>query len=220
MLDFMREQIAGALEQPQDTAGEAKSNKQPGCLLPQASKKEEYITVLGRKEKVRKTTYMFGALFFIGLLCLLFMIKKSSPTASAAATELTEGSKAAMVISQLLGGNTEMYSTMDRIVKKFYEFAEFEQIDVDELSKNPFRNDSVIRKIETGEAPVQPVVSKSEFELLTIMGTEKGNCCMINDKLLYKGDSIKGMRVEAITDQSVVLSNQEHRIVLKLAEPY
>jgi preprotein translocase subunit SecG len=184
---------------------------------------QEYFTVADRKGQVRKSTYLLASLFLVGTICLFFMIKKSSPSAASAAqpsANKVEQTQIEAAITKITGVRSQMFSSLEKIVKKFYEFADFEQVDVGELSKNPFRNDSSQTKIKADNKQVQTIVAQSEFELLTIMGTEKGNCCMINDKLLYEGDMINGLRVDKITDRSVVLSNQETQIVLKLAESY
>ena len=69
------------------------------------------------------------------------------------------------------------------------------------------------------------------MQLVSIMQTGQGNCCMINGKILYEGDSIQGFVVRQINDSFVKLdaedaeSDPEHneerlgtQIILTLSE--
>ena len=222
MLSFLKE--SGQLpSQTNDTASTDNPGAQGRTPPTPNDNNNEYFTVADRQGQLRKSTYLLGALFIAGVLCLFFMIKKSSPsTASAAqpASNKIEQTQIEAAIAKITGVRSQMFSNLEKIVKKFFEFADFEQVNVDELTKNPFLKDNSLAKIRADSKQGQPVVVQSEFELLTIMATEKGYCCMINDKLLYQGETINGLRVDKITDRSVVLANQDTQIVLKLAESY
>jgi uncharacterized membrane protein YciS (DUF1049 family) len=221
MLSFQKDPGELIAEQSNDTpqgnsgaAGQAPPKGNPGG--------QEYLTVANRQGQLRKSTYLLAVLFVIGVACLWLMIKKSSPSAASAsssAVHQSEQTRIDQAIAKITGVHTQMFSSLESIVKKFYEFADFEQVDVKDLSKNPFRADEA-NAGAAGLNKLHPIVAQSEFELLTIMATEKGNCCMINDKLLYEGDSIDGLTVTEITEHSVTLANDETRIVLRLAEPY
>ena len=56
------------------------------------------------------------------------------------------------------------------------------------------------------------------LQLLSIMQSDQGNCCMINDRILYEGDSIRGFKVCRIGDSFVKLKYEDVEIVLKLSE--
>ncbi len=198
--------------EPQDKpSGETSDNSQ------------EYLTVADRKGQLRQSTYLLAALFVIGVFCLFFMIKKSSPSAASAknpSAEKSQQSKIEAAIAKITGVHSQVFDSLEKIVKKFYEFADFEQINVGELSKNPFRQEDMIPNIRTDKERFEPVITQGELELLTIMSDEKGICCMINDKLLRKGDMINGLTVEEITENSVSLTTDETRIVLRISESF
>ena len=113
-----------------------------------------------------------------------------------------------------------MFSSLERIVNKFYEFAEVEQVDVAELSKNPFSADSYLAGVNADDSQSQLAMAKSEFELHTISADGDNRCCMINDKFLNEGDSIQGFKVMKITPNSVTLSNGANKFTLKMADDF
>jgi len=157
------------------------------------------------------------------VICLFFMIKKSSPSSASAqqpSAQKIQQTQIEAAIAKITGVRSQMFNSLEKIVKKFYEFADFEQVNVGELSKNPFRQDDVRTDSRLDNRQIAPAMVQSEFELLTIMADDKGSCCMINDKLLREGDTISGLRVEKITDQSVILANDETQIVLRLSESF
>jgi len=222
MLSFQKE-TEQLTSQPDETASSGNINVPGKAPDETATNKQEYLTVSNRQKQLRRSTYLLTALFVTGVICLFFMIKKSSPSSASASQPSAEKAQQTQIeaaIAKITGVRSQMFNSLEKIVKKFYEFADFEQIDVDELSKNPFRQDDFFANIRADDREVQPVVAQSEFELLTIMETEKGNCCMINDKLLYEGDTIGGLRVEEISDRSVNLVNNETRILLRLSDQF
>jgi preprotein translocase subunit SecG len=182
-----------------------------------------YLTVADRKGQLRQSTYLLLALFVIGIFCLFFMIKKSSPSAASAqnpSAEKSQQTKIEAAIAKITGIHSQVFSSLGKIVKKFYEFADFEQVNVSELAKNPFRREDITPNIRAGNERFESVINQGELDLLTIMSDEKGICCMINDKLLRKGDMINGLTVEEITVNFVILANDETRIVLRLSESF
>jgi preprotein translocase subunit SecG len=222
MLSFQKEP-SQLPSQANETASSGNTNVPVKAPAGRADNNQEYLTVANRQGQLRQSTYLLAALFVIGVLCLFFMIKKSSPSTASASQPSAEKARQTQIeaaIAKITGVHSQVFSSLEKIVKKFYEFADFEQVDVGELSKNPFRKDNFLADIQADNKQIEPVVTQSEFELLTIMATEKGNCCMINDKLLYEGDTIRGLRVEKITDHSVSLTNDETQIVLRLSESF
>lgn len=206
-------------------AGNSGQPENPAAKTPadSAANNQEYLTVGNRQGQLRQSTYLLVTLFIIGTICLFFMIKKSSPSAVSAAqpsAQQIEQSKIESAIAKITGVRAQMFSSLEKIVKKFYEFADFEQVNVGELSKNPFRQDDILPNAGPEDEGMQSEIYRGELELYTIMSTEKGNCCMINDKLLYEGDVIDGLEVEEITSHSVTLTDGQSNIVLRLTESF
>ena len=82
----------------------------------------------------------------IGLLCLWFMIKKSTPQTAAAAAVSTEEAQIETAIARLGGVKTEMFSRMDEIVKRFYELSGVSQVKTSELVKILFVFFTLVRE--------------------------------------------------------------------------
>ncbi|MFQ6034963.1 MAG: hypothetical protein ACE5NM_03825 [Sedimentisphaerales bacterium] len=250
MLSFLREQGAEKLsaQSPVDAPGRTDSEaleNAPGQGSRGAGS-QQYLTVAAQNKNVRKSTIMVAVLFGIGLLCLWFMIKKSAPqTASASSTD-TQETQIEAAIARLTGVSSELFNRMDQIVNKFYEFSNVLQVQVNELVKNPFELEmflsSLKGKVDAQQEDIdinaelirqQQIRQKaSSLSLLTICQTEQGNCCMIDDKILYEGDLINGFKVTQIGDNFVKIKWQDSKddtahsetpspgpeIILKLSE--
>jgi len=225
MLSFLRDQNLEDL--PAQKKMNATAGKTPGNGT-EKSQESEYITVASQGKQVRKSTMLLAVFFIIGLLCLWFMIKKSTPKAASA----TSGNKEKMLIeasiTRLTGIKSEMFRKMDEIVGKFYEFSDVLQVKVNELSKNPFELEMLLANLKeepgVGEIDAkklwqQQIRQKSQgMQLLSIMQSNQRNRCMIDDKILREGDSIKGFKVRQIGDSFVKLESNGMQIVLKLSE--
>jgi preprotein translocase subunit SecG len=209
MLSFQREQQIADLTQK----GAENTTGQDGPDQP-------YLTVAARGSNVRRTTQLLAVLFIIGLLGIVFMIKKSNPaSASAQDTDDAAQTRIEKALSRLTGIKAELFGRMDEIVNKFYEFSNVQQVDVDELTKNPFMHDTLWPGASGGpqeteydtEMLRQQRVKKQadQMQLLSIMHATQGKCCMIDDKILYEGDSIKGFRLGQIGDNFVRLLWEE-----------
>jgi len=220
MLSFMREQGVS------DLTGQESSGDGAGG----SARDEEYLTVSAGGRNARKTTSMLIALFVIGLICLWFMIKKSTPQSAGAADADTE-SRIEAAIQRLTGIKAEMFSRMDEIVEKFYEFSEVQQVSVNQLAKNPFEYELLWANLkktpddENSELFRRQQLRKQagELKLVSIMQSEQGSCCMIDDKILREGDSIKGFAVRQIGANFVKLDmkygqTEKLEIILKLDE--
>jgi preprotein translocase subunit SecG len=213
MLSFLRDQSNLDLPgQRPDAANEATTAE--GAEKP---KEQEFLTVEASKKRSRKSTILLAVLFIIGLLCLGYMIKKSSPQAASAAPDKTEETKLEAAISRLTGIKSEMFDGMDEVVNRFHEFSDVLQVKVGELVKNPFeletfsakeesRVEVKVPEIDAGMAQQQRVRQMAkEMKLLSIMQSERGKCCMVGDKILYEGDTIKEFKVRHIGDSLVRL---------------
>ncbi len=225
MLSFLRDQ---SLE---DIPAQKKANKTVGKAPGDGtdkSQESEYLTVATQKKRTRKSTRLLAILFIIGMLCLWFMIKKSTPKAASAASVETEETLIETAIARLTGVKSKIFNRMDEIVKKFYEFSNVPQVKVNELSKNPFEVETFLanlrKKPGAGEINAkklwqQQIRYKSEsMQLLSIMQSNGRNCCMIDDKILYEGDSIEDFKVLQIGDSDVKLESDGVQIILKLSE--
>jgi len=229
MLSFLRDQSLEDL--PAQKKMNTTAGKTPGDDT-EKSQESEYLTVAAQGKRVRKSTTLLAVLFIIGLLCLWFMIKKSTPKAASAEAGKTEETLIEKAIARLTGVKSQMFSRMDEIVGKFYEFSEVPQVKVNELAKNPFELETFLANLKekpgAGEKAheidanmlwQQQMRQKSKtMQLLSIMQSNEGNCCMIDDRILYEGDSIEGFKVRQIGDSYVKLESNGVEIVLKLTE--
>ena len=231
MLSFMREQgyeDSLVQETPKSSNGEPKQSRVPRPPTQPAEKTQEqqYLSVAAQGKNVRKTTMLLAVLFVIGLLCLWFMIKKSSPQTATAASTGAEKTQIEMAIARLTNSGSEMFSRMDQIVRKFYEFSDVQQVRVYELAKNPFEHQIFLANVdESSDTKEVDIDTESmlrqqtrNMQLLTIGQTDNGNCCMIDDDILYEGDTIRGFKVGRITDTFVRLESEGVEIVLKLSQ--
>ncbi|MHC4070079.1 MAG: hypothetical protein ACYS18_09830 [Planctomycetota bacterium] len=219
MLSFLKEQRVGdsSSERPCEAPGKPSAESQ----------EQGYIAVVAQEKNVRKTTYILITVFCIGIICLWFMAKKSTPQQAAAETPSPEEAQIERVIARFGGTRSEILSSTDEIVRKFHEFSDVEQVGVDELVKNPFRYDLFLDDLsgsdnyawesDEAEAMRQEQMARG-MQLLSIMRSETGSCCMIDDKLLYEGDSIKDFKVCQIEDNFVRLASERTEVILKLAE--
>ena len=240
MLSFLREQGYGEL--PAEKLNAAGKALEDGTEAP---REQEYFTVAARGKRTHKSTILLAVLFAIGLVCLWFMIKKSAPQPASAAAAKTEETQIEIAIARLTGIKSEIFSRMDQIVKKFYKFSDVPQVQVNELVKNPFELEVFLASLkkdagaEEGTSKIdikmlrqQQMREKAEgMQLLSIMQSQQGNCCMINDEILSEGSWIGEFEVRQIGDSFVRLEwnpeREERRlgtqtdgadIILKLSE--
>lgn len=225
MLPFLKEQGFAELS-VQEPSTEVDEYTSDGT---EEVQEQEYLTVAAQDKNVRKTTILFAVLFCSGLLCLGFMIKKSVPATAAAAEISAEELQVAEAISRFTGIRSEMFNRMDEIVKKFYEFSDVQQVSIGELTKNPFKYEIFLGGMagmpDTKEIDLDIDVEIMNMQLLSIMRVPEGasshlgslqsgqpdvkSVCMIGDKILYEGDSIRGFKVCQIGDTFVRLELEE-----------
>jgi preprotein translocase subunit SecG len=221
MLSFLREQSNVDLPaQKSDAAAQVESSD--GTEKPQ---EQEYLTVAASEKRTRKSTILLAVLFIIGLLCLGYMIKKSTPQAVSAASNVPEESELEAAVARLVGIRSEMFTGMGEIVDKFNEFSDVLQIKVGELVKNPFKLELLSANVK--EEPLVEVKdpeidaemarrqqirqNAKKMRLLSIMQSDRGKCCMVGDKILYEGDFIEGFKVRQIGNNFVKLEWDPNR---------
>jgi hypothetical protein len=118
---------------------------------------------------------------------------------------------------------------MDEIIKKFYEFSDVLQVQVSELVKNPFQLETLLiglKKEESGDEAsnidVEMILREKiktkakDMKLYSVMESEKGVRCMINNEILYEGESINDFVVKKISGDSVILDMEGVEITLKI----
>jgi preprotein translocase subunit SecG len=184
---------------------------------------QDYLVPAEHGRNLKRSTITLAILFSVGVLCLWFMIKQTGPKQAAASTEEAQIEKA---IAQLTGIKTEMNSRMDEVVDKFYQFSDVEQVEVDELKRNPFVYDftpeaedgadkySVNREMLKQEMDVK----SGKMRLWSIMESPQGSCCMIDDDLFYEGDKIQDLTITRIEESFVELSSMGITVKLKMSE--
>lgn len=191
-------------------------------------KNDDYSEYLTAKSKsTRNSTVVLAVLFMIGLISLFIGIKKTSISATSASTLDSEDMQLEIAIATITGIKTKMTSQMDEIVQKFYEFSDVKQIGINDLAKNPFRHSTSLGGIiNTNQFDITGSIEEQQLkqiakdmQLLSIMQSTHSSdqtCCMIDDKILYKGESIKGFKVIEINENSVKLQSGTLVIELKL----
>ncbi|MHC5183209.1 MAG: hypothetical protein ACYSPI_02900, partial [Planctomycetota bacterium] len=110
------------------------------------------------------------------------------------------------------------------VAGRFYQFHNVDQVAVDELKKNPFkreldytpRSGSSNQSQQLAQIRQEAEVVSMGLELWSITATPKGACCMIDDKVLYQGDTYKDMTVQSIGDKKVTLDYKGIPIELKM----
>ena len=212
MLSFLREQGNGDVPAKQSrTNGETPTNDGT-----ENSQEQQYLTVSAHKKRARKSTTLLAILFIAGLLCLGYMIKKSTPKAASGASDSTEDTKLEAAISRLTGVKEEMLDSTNTVVNKFYEYSDVLQVEVGELVKNPFKLELVATEEPQIEITVPEVDTElvkqrqirqeaKDMKLLSIMQSDRGRCCMVGDKILYEGEYIKDFKVRQIGNSFVKL---------------
>jgi len=210
MLSYLREdkQVPASSEMSEDGS----ATTQP----------QDYMTVSGHGQKLKQSTIVLVVLFSIGALGIWFMVKKTTPVAADAKTA-EDSTQLDQALAQLKTMQSEMDTQMNSVAGRFYQFSNVEQVAVDELKKNPFKleldyssegNSDSNRKFEQLQQEAQ--VLTMGLELWSITATPKGMCCMIDDKVLYVGDTYRDMTVTAIDEKTVTLTYKDVPIELKL----
>jgi hypothetical protein len=234
MLSFLREQNSNDLaentppennEQDPTFAKDDSAQTAVGSENTGQTQQQDYLTVKSRDSQVFKGTILLAILFGTGLVCLFVMIKKSSPQSASAGTQEqvnTEEAQIEAAIARFTNVNvkSEMFGQTDQMVKKLYDFSEFQQVGVSELVKNPFRTEQFWSNqnddIET--SPRKYSNGTENMQLLSIMQLNNADCCMIDDKILYEGDSIQGFTICQIENNWVKLRKADTEVVLRLSK--
>ena len=226
MLSYMRQDGVPAAG-GNDSSGQTSQRKD----VDQGEIQSDYLVPAQRGKSVKRGTMVLAILFGAGVLCLFFMIKKTVPDSAGAAVVDDQQIRIDEAIAQLSGIRTTMDDQMDMVVGKFYYFSDAEQVEVEQLKKNPFKHEFSIAGLENqaGDEKIssslgqilaaEGIKKRSEqLQLQSIMESSKSNCCMIDEKILYEGDSIAGFVVSRIEGDFVELSLDGVNVILKIAQ--
>ncbi len=208
MLDFMKENTQQSDDQTEDVVQDQEPEEQ-----------QDYLTVAQHGKAVKQSTIILGALFVAGAVCLWFMISKTSPSDAAAAVS-NEEMQIEAAIAQITGIRNEMDEKLNDVGDIFDNFSDIDQIGVSELKKNPFMYD-VGLSLEGVEEDVSAIefTTESDLQLWSISVADgQKSCAMIDDVIVYVGDTIKGYEVEKIESKFVELLGNGRRVKLKMDE--
>jgi hypothetical protein len=222
MMDFLKQNGSGDLDKLESpTKGEHDA---------ELGSDSSFVTTTSREKSIKNGTIIFAVVFCASLVCLWVMIKKTTPQAAMAKTASEDSMQIENAIAKVTGTKAEFFKGIDNVVSKFHEFSSILQIKVNELQKNPFEHQNYSTTSLSGDQDQSESVADREraakfalekdatgMQLLSIMSESNGYSCMINDKMLKKGDMIDGWRVVAITSKSVELSAQGMQKVLKIS---
>jgi hypothetical protein len=145
------------------------------------------------------------------------MIKKTGPQEASAAAN-TEDMQVETAIAKLTGIRTEMYGKLDQIAEKFSHFSNVNQVSTDQLSKNPFVHANGYPGGTLIKGTTKKDDKNTQWRLWSIMDSQQGLCCMINNKILYVGDSINGMTVSQIGKNAVELTSDQQSVILRISQ--
>ena len=188
-----------------------------------ASSTEDYLTVSGHSQKVRRGTMVLVVLFAIGAVGVWLMVKKITP-AEANAEPSQNQAQLETALAQLDSMQAEIDSQMNSVAGRFYQFNNVDQVGVEELKKNPFIRGEMgggSGSSGTGDQRLEQIQQEAQIiamslELWSITATPKGICCMIDDKVLYQGDTYRNMTVKSITEKIVTLEYKGTDVELKM----
>ena len=215
MLSYLRDanQTPAAAQMPSAADGAAEQ-------APSAQK--EYLRTAAHGRNARQGTIILVILFTVGAAGVWWMVKKSG-LAQAQGSSGAETSQIDQALAQLTSFQSQMNSQMDTVSGRFYQASELGQITVSELKKNPFRQEWALEQPTEDLTASQSQMRKEEMQrraaqlkLWSITERDTNSCCMINDKVLYVGDTIHGFTVKEITPQSVLLAFEDITVELKM----
>lgn len=179
---------------------------------------DEYLMPSGNTTLARQGTMILIALFVVGAGAVFFMVKKVVP-AQAEAADTTQHTKIESSIAKLNGIQTKMNGKLDQVAEKIYNLSNVKQLGEDDLLKNPFVHKTTSSfGVEKEIVNTKKEVKNINVKLWSIMESDQGRCCMINNKLLYEGDRIQGMTVVAIGKKTVQLQSEQGTILLRIAQ--
>lgn len=179
---------------------------------------QEYLMPADNTKFAKQGTLILIVLFLVGGASVFLMIKKVVPSHAEAADQ-TGNVQVQTAIAKLDIIRDQMYSKLDQVADKIYKFSSVEQVPSDALVKNPFVHVNLVSDNQTAQKYVQEKIKKqNRWKLWSIMESEQGRCCMINNKIYYEGDVIDNMTVVQIGQKAVVLEGGGDQMVLRMSQ--
>ena len=132
MLSYLKD---GQNQTPAAEAQNAEDQQNNGLC-----QQDDFLTVSGHGKKLQQSTIMLAALFVVAAGVVWFMVKKTTHATASAATSENQ-TQLETALAQLNTMQTEVNTQMDSVVGKFYQFSNVEQVEVDQLKKNPFKRE-------------------------------------------------------------------------------
>lgn len=189
---------------------------------------EDFLTTAHHGRSAKQGTMILTVLFVAGAVVVWFMIKKVAPAPVEAAAETDEGARIEQFLAQLDSFKSEVNGQMNTMFSRFYQASELGQIRADELKKNPFRlemniDPEVVAPKDLTEARLQILEEEvnrqaGRLQLWSVTERATNPCCMINEKVLYVGDTIEGFTIKAIRVGRVILERDGVQVELKMQE--
>lgn len=195
-----------------------------GTSASSAPAAQDFLRPAVRNQTVKQGTILLAVLFLAGGAAVWWMIKKSGLSQAQGATA-AETSHIDEMLSQLKSFQKDMNSQMSSVSSRFSQISQLGQITVEELKKNPFRQEWT--PVSPGEdlSFSQSLLRKEEMrrkaaglKLWSITARPDRSCCMIGDKVLYVGDAVSGFVVKEIHPDRVVLGWEDLTVELKIEE--
>ncbi|MGB8227148.1 MAG: hypothetical protein WCE45_09855, partial [Sedimentisphaerales bacterium] len=162
--------------------------------------KDEVIGLAVQAKNVKQTTMILVGAIAIAFAAIWLIHKKAAPAQTNAAVA-DQQLQIEAAIAQLTGLKAENVGQVDQLVKKFYEFADFGQVAAQQLRRDPFNPSQPVLDAANDSSRLKENNSnvQNKMQLKSIMQSKYGNCCMIGDTLLYKGDKINGFEIVEIS---------------------
>jgi hypothetical protein len=220
MLDFQKDSNNfDNLSQEQDSNGCENLNDQYSQETEYSNQNNEYLTTSVQNSSIKRSTVILCAVFAVAGGAIFFMIKKGAPQSASAATPQGVVSEIDLAIAKLSGMKAEIFNQIDGIAKKFDEFSNFQQIPVDQLKINPFKSKAYGFTNAKSDSSEYSTSYTGSLKLDSIMQSGNESFCMIDDKILFIGDTIGGYKVIQIGKDFVNLDNGYETKTLKINMP-
>ncbi|MCD4831796.1 MAG: hypothetical protein K8R02_08360 [Anaerohalosphaeraceae bacterium] len=170
-----------------------------------------------KEKNVKRMTFVLIFVIVFGIAMIWFMNKKSTP-ATANAVMSDQQLQIEVTIAKLTGMKHEATGKLEEVVKKFYEMTDFKQVEIKQLARNPFLHSWSFPSTtaDSGDIPTAGSAA-GQFQLKSILESKYGNCCMINDSLLYEGDKIMDMTIVEINTGFVTLKSETSEVTLRFS---
>ncbi len=229
MLSFMKEEDnQGNVSQDDSSSGNSSSGdlsggSSQGTSLNEALKAggggsdasdQDFLVPSSSGKKVKYSTVILGVVFLVGAALLFFMITKFGPGEAKAGLSEDE-LKIESAIAKLSGSKVAINDRMNNIVDRISSLSEVEQVSVDELKRNPFKQDS--DGVDVGSFS-ESDISASGLRLWSVMESSGEKSCMINERLYQVGDRVGNYTVKRIGEGFVELTAGQMVLVLRMSK--